>query len=136
MLPTPPAHVGSPVPGGPLVPLIVPPGVRSAGRAPHWIAIEIVAPSRLPKSPTVLVYLVPDPGVPLDPKHALLGSWSDLGRDTGGTFTVSGTLDAQALRALRASSHPHVRIVVNPDGLGRATRPGLQAAAARIVDVR
>ncbi|MDB5043148.1 MAG: hypothetical protein JWN27_3874 [Candidatus Eremiobacteraeota bacterium] len=136
MLPTPPAHVGSPVPGGPLVPLIVPPGVRSAGRAPRWIAIEIVDPGRLPKSPTVLVYLVPDAGVALDPKHALLGSWSDLGADAGGTFTVSGAVDPQAMRALRASSHPHVRIVVNPDGLGRARGPALRAAAARVVDAR
>jgi len=136
MLPTPPAHVGSPVPGGPLVPLTVPPGVRSAGRAPRWIAIEIVDPSPLPKSPTILVYLVPDAGVVLDPKRALLGSWSDLGRDTGGTFTVSGPVDPQAMRALRASLHPHVRIVVNPDGFGRATRPALHAAVARIVDAR
>jgi hypothetical protein len=136
MLPAPPAHVGSPVPGGPLVPLIVPAGVRAAGRAPRWIAIEILDPGRLPKSPTVLVYLVPDAGIALDPKHALLGSWSDLGAGTGGTFTVSGSVDPQAMRALRASAHPHVRIVVNPDGLGRATRPPLRAAAARIVDAR
>jgi hypothetical protein len=128
--------VGSPVPGGPLVPLTVSPSVRSQSGVPHWIAIEIVDPSRLPKSPTVLVYLVPDAGVALDPKRALLGSWSDLGRDTGGTFTVSGTVDPQAIRALRASSHPHVRIVVNPDGFGRATRPALHAAAARIIDAR
>ena len=42
----------------------------------------------------------------------------------------------EGMRALRASSHPHVRIVVNPDGLGRATRPALHATAARIVDAR
>jgi hypothetical protein len=136
MLPTPPAHVGSPVPGGPLVPLTVPTGVRAGGHALHWLAIEISGPDRLPKSPTILVYLVPDAGVALDPKHALLGSWSEIGRDTGGTFTVSGIVDPQALRALRASAHPRVRIVVNPDGLGNATRPALHAVAARVIDAR
>jgi hypothetical protein len=136
MLPAPPAYVASPVPGNALVPLTTAPGVRLSERAPHWIAIEIVEPSRLPKSPTVLVYLVPDAGIVLDPKHALLGSWSDLGRDTGGTFTVSGIPDPQAMRALRASSHPRVRIVIARGGSGNAAGPAVHAAAARIVDLR
>jgi len=134
MLPAPPAYVASPVPGDALVPLTVPQSVREAERLPRWLAIEVVEPARLPRSPLVLIYLVPDAGIALDPKHALLGSWSDLGRDSGGSFTASGRVAPDAMRALLASQHPHVRIIVNPDGNGRQTRPALRAASARIVN--
>jgi hypothetical protein len=132
--PSPPAYVASPVPGGALVPLTVPQSLRAGAHAPRWLAIEIVAPDRLPRSPTVSIYLVPDAGVALAPKHALLASWSDVGADGGGSFTASGPLSPEAARALLASAHPHVRIVVDPDARGRSALPPLHAAAARIVN--
>jgi hypothetical protein len=134
MLLTPPAYVASPVPGDALVPLTVPKSLRTANDVPRWLAIEVVEPGRLPRSPLVLIYLVPDAGVALDPEHALLASWSDVGRDTGGSFTASGRVAPDAMRALLASAHPRVRIVVNPNASGRPTRPALRATEARIVN--